>query len=108
VNVICSFISINRIVLLGMTLFVANPAVYADDGQVEIDKARVFPAQRNTTVIHSSNKEVADPNSESSVDLADKQNAPPKDTSLVINGNGGSTNRPAGGNATLRKRFTFD
>ena len=100
--------SINRLILLGMTLFFAYPTVYADDGQVEIDKARVFPVQKNTTVIHSSNKETANPNSESSTDLTDKQKTPPKDTSLVINGNGGSTNRPAGGNATLRKRFTFD
>jgi len=100
--------SINRFILLGMTLFFSYPTVYADDGQVEIDKARVFPVQRNATVIQGSNKDAANPNSESSTDLADKQKTPAKDTSLVINGNGGSTNRPAGGNATLRKRFTFD
>ena len=97
-----------RIILLGVALFFTHLTVYADDGQVEIDKARVFPVQKNTTVIHSSNKDAANPNSESSTDLADKQKPSPKDTSLVINGNGGSTNRPAGGNATLRKRFTFD
>ena len=97
-----------RTASIGLMLVLACQFANANDESVEIDKARVFPVQRNTTVIHSSNKEVADPNSESSADLADKQKAPPKDTSLVINGNGGSTSRPAGGNATLRKRFTFD
>lgn len=100
--------NVMRNILLVSVLFFTHLIVYADDSQVEIDKARVFPVQRNTTVIHSSNKDTANPNSESSTDLADKQKTPPKDTSLVINGNGGSTNRPAGGNATLRKRFTFD
>jgi len=100
--------SIKRINLLGMAIFFTHLTVYAYDGQVEIDKARVFPVQRDTTVIHSSNKEAADPNAESSTAMSDKQKTLPKDTSLVINGNGGSTNRPAGGNATLRKRFTFD
>lgn len=80
----------------------------SSDGSVEIDKARVFPVQRNTTAIQSSNKDTTNLKSESSTDLADKQKSPPKDTSLVINGNGGSTNHPAGGNATLRKRLTFD
>jgi hypothetical protein len=76
--------------------------------EVEIDKARVFPVQRNTTVIHNANQDVADTGSEQASSSADKQKNPPKDTSLQINGNGGSTNRPAGGTATLRKRFTFD
>jgi hypothetical protein len=96
-----------RIILLGLVLSFTHLTAYADD-QIEIDKARVFPVHRNTTVIHSSNKETEDPNVDSSTTMADKQKIPPKDTSLVINGNGGSTNRPAGGNATLRKRFTFD
>ncbi|WP_215315949.1 hypothetical protein [Polynucleobacter sp. MWH-UH2A] len=46
-------------------------------------------------------------NADQASSSTDKQKNP-KDTSLQINGNGGSTNRPAGGNATLRKRFTFD
>ena len=97
-----------RNILLGLVLFFTHLTVYADDGQIEIDKARVFPVQRNTTAIQSSNKDTTNLKSESSTDLADKQKSPPKDTSLVINGNGGSTNRSAGGSATLRRRFTFD
>ena len=97
-----------RTASMGLMLVLACQFASANDESVEIDMARAFPVQRNTTVIHASNKETANPNSESSTDLADKQKTPPKDTSLVINGNGGSTNRPAGGNATLRKRFTFD
>jgi hypothetical protein len=80
----------------------------ASEDPVEIDKARVFPVQRNTTVIHSANKDAADANSDQTYSSADGQKSPTKDTSLQINGNGGSTNRPAGGTATLRKRFTFD
>lgn len=80
----------------------------SSDEPIVIDKVRAFPVQRNATVIHSSNKEAADPSAESSAAMSDKQKTQPKDTSLVINGNGGSTNRPVGGNATLRKRFTFD
>ena len=81
---------------------------HASEEPVEIDKARVFPVQRNTKVIHSANKDFADTNSDQEMSLTDKQKSPQKDTSLQINGNGGSTNRPVGGTATVRKRFTFD
>ena len=91
-----------------LLLFRIVCSAQSSNESTEIDKARVFPVQRNTTVIRSSNKEAADPNADSSTTMLDKQKTPPKDTSLQINGNGGSTNRPAGGNATLRKRFTFD
>lgn len=101
-------ISIIRLVLFGLILSFAYALSYASDDPVEIDKARAFPVQRNTTVIHNSKKEASDSNAESGVGATDKSKTPPKDTSLLINGNGGSTNRPAGGNATLRKRFTFD
>jgi hypothetical protein len=94
--------------LFGLALSLVYLPSHASDDFVEIDKARVFPVQRNTTVIHNSSKEESDTNAQSGFNSADKPKAPPKDTSLQINGNGGSTNRPAGGNATLRKRFTFD
>lgn len=97
-----------RLTLLGLALSLVHLSTHASDDPVEIDKARVFPVQRNTTVIHNSSKEASDSNVESGSSSTDKSKAPPKDTSLLINGNGGSTNRPAGGNATLRKRFTFD
>ena len=63
--------SINRIILLGLTLFFTHLVSYADDSQAEIDKARVFPVQRNTTVIHSSSKEASDPNEQSSTAMSE-------------------------------------
>jgi hypothetical protein len=94
--------------VFGCLIALLNLSAIASEDPVEIDKARVFPVQRNTTVIHNANQDVADTGSEQASSSADKQKNPPKDTSLQINGNGGSTNRPAGGTATLRKRFTFD
>jgi hypothetical protein len=97
-----------RIILLSLALFSLHLPVNASEEPVEIDNARVFPVQRNTTVIHSANKDAADTNTDQVSISTDKQKSPTKDTSLQINGNGGSTNRPAGGTATLRKRFNFD
>jgi hypothetical protein len=97
-----------RIILLSLVLPLLHLPANASEEPVEIDNARVFPVQRNTTVIHSASKDAADTNADQGSSSADKQKNPPKDTSLQINGNGGSTNRPAGGNATLRKRFSFD
>jgi hypothetical protein len=94
--------------LLSLVLSLLHLPAHASEDAVEIDKARVFPVQRNTTVIHSASKDAVDTNADQTSSSTDKQKNPPKDTSLQINGNGGSTNRPAGGNATLRKRFTFD
>lgn len=98
---------LSKFIFLILLLFGSACNAQTSDGSLEMDKAKVFPVQRNTTVIHGPSKEAADPNAESSTAMSDKQKIPAKDTSLVINGNGGSTNRPAGGNATLRKRFTF-
>ncbi|QWD62988.1 hypothetical protein [Polynucleobacter sp. MWH-UH25E] len=97
-----------RIILLSLALFSLHLPANASEEPVEIDKSKVFPVQRNTAVIHSANKDAADTNADQVSSSADKQKSSPKDTSLQINGNGGSTNRPAGGTATLRKRFTFD
>jgi hypothetical protein len=97
-----------RLALFGLALSLVHLPSHASNDSVEIDKARAFPVQRNTAVIHSSSKEASDSNAEYEFSSADKAKTAPKDTSLLINGNGGSTNRPAGGNATLRKRFTFD
>jgi hypothetical protein len=105
--VIFKLMPIIRLIFLGLALLILHVAASATE-EVEIDKARVFPVQKNTTVIHGANKDVADAGSEHASSSADTQKSPPKDTSLQINGNGGSTNRSAGGTATLRKRFTFD
>jgi hypothetical protein len=98
---------LSKFLFLILLLFGSACYAQSSDSSGEMDKARVFPVQRKATVIHSPNKEVTDPNAESLAAMSDKQKILSKDTSLVINGNGGSTNRPAGGNATLRKRFTF-
>jgi hypothetical protein len=83
--------------------------VFADDDMAGIDRARVFPVQKNKTIIHSSSKDDKDASENQLGPSAfSDEKKPPKDTALLINGNGGSTNRSAGGNATLRKRFTFD
>lgn len=97
-----------RLAILGLAFSLLCLPAQASDEPVEIDKARVFPVQKNTTVIHSSNAERSDVNASSPSGSEDQQKPSPKDTSLQIHGNGGSTNRPAGGSATLRKRFTFD
>ncbi len=99
----------NRFVVTAFFLLQAIQFVSANDEVGDIDKARVFPVQKNNTVIHSSSKSEGESNENqalpSSVSASKAQS---KDTSLMINGNGGSNNRAAGGNATVRKRFTFD
>jgi hypothetical protein len=104
-----------RLIQIAVTIFLlsqVNQLVLAADNLEGIDAARAFPVQRNNTVIHNSPKNDGDVNQNSTV-AATATSAPdnkpaPKDTTLNINGNGGSTNRSAGGTATLRKRFTFD
>ena len=99
-----------RITLATLIFLLLSQAIFADDDVVAIDKERVFPTQKNKTVIHDSSKnsETSGDNSTTSPSTANADKRAPKDTSLSINGNGGSTNRAAGGNAVLRKRFTFD
>jgi hypothetical protein len=103
------FIFILSIIFL---LFPVSNSVLAADNLDGIDAARAFPVQRNSTVIHSPSKRDGDINQNSTATTtatSDPDNKPAhKDTTLNINGNGGSTNRPAGGNASLRKRFVFD
>ena len=83
--------------------------VYANDNLVDADKASAIPVQKNSSVVNGASKEDSAANSEQfpSLSQSDAKKAPPKDTSLNLTGNGGSTNRSAGGNAMLRKRFTF-
>ena len=102
----------NRFAVIAFFLLQVIQAVLASDEMGDIDKARVFPIQKNNTVIHSTSKSGEDAN-ENQVSLTSPgyaKGSPRKDTdtSLIINGNGGSSNRSAGGNASLRKRFTFD
>ena len=101
--------SINRIVLFGLLSFTISQLVYANDSAVDADKASVIPVQKNSSVVNGASKEDLAASSEQfpSLSQADVKKAPPKDTSLNLTGNGGSTNRSAGGNAMLRKRFTF-
>lgn len=100
---------INRFKVATFFFFQVIRATSANDEIGDVDKARVFPVQKNNTVIYSSSKNEGDSNENqalpSSVSASKAQS---KDTSLMINGNGGSTNRAAGGNAAVRKRFTFD
>ena len=56
--------------------------------------------QKNPIVEHS---QKADKPSD-----ADPKKPNPKDTTLRIDGNGGSTNRSAGGKAILKQRIPFD
>jgi hypothetical protein len=99
-----------RITATVFFLFKLTQVVLANDEVGGVDKARVFPVQKNNTVIHSASKNEEDANANQTTlpSSSPPNKSPPKDTSLLINGNGGSTNRAAGGNATLRKRFTFD
>ncbi len=86
--------------LYGLTLI--SISAYGDEAPAEIDKARVFPVQKNPIVEHSQKSDKA-----SGAD-ADPKKPNPKDTSLRIDGNGGSTNRSAGGKAILKQRIPFD
>jgi hypothetical protein len=99
-----------RILAAIFFIFQLIQVVLANDELEGIDKARVFPVQKNNTVIHSASKNEEDANANQLTLPASSpaNKSSPKDTSLLINGNGGSTNRAAGGNASLRKRFTFD
>lgn len=99
-----------RALVIPYLIVQAIQPVLASDDLDGIDKARVFPVQKNKTVIHDPAKST-DSASEISGSISyreDINKTPPKDTTLNINGNGGSTSRPAGGGASLRKRFTFD
>ena len=82
------------------TLALLSISAYGDEAPAEIDKARVFPVQKNPIVEHS---QKADKSSD-----ADPKKPNPKDTTLRIDGNGGSTNRSAGGKAILKQRIPFD
>ena len=90
-------------------LCAATQAAVASDDLGEIDKARVFPVQKNS-VPHYSNttSEFSNEYQSTTAPLIEADKKKPKDASLTINGNGGSTNRSAGGNAVLKKRFSFD
>jgi hypothetical protein len=82
------------------TLALLSISAYGDEAPAEIDKARVFPVQKNPIVEHS---QQADKPSD-----ADPKKPNPKDTTLRVDGNGGSTNRSAGGKAILKQRIPFD
>ena len=101
-----------RIIQTLLTIFLlcqVNQAVLAGDNLDSIDTARAFPVQRNNTIINSSSRKDGNVQGDAMSNASTSENKPaPKDMTLNINGNGGSTNRSAGGNATLRKRFTFD
>ena len=100
---------INRIVLCVLLSFPISLLAYDNDSAVDSNKASVIPTQKNSSVVHNAAKDDSTNSSEQfpSLSQADVKKAPPKDTSLNLTGNGGSTNRGAGGNAMLRKRFTF-
>ncbi|MBU3639756.1 hypothetical protein [Polynucleobacter sp. AP-RePozz3-80-G7] len=100
---------INRFKVATFFFFQVIRAASANDEIGDVDKARVFPVQKNNTVIHSASKNEGDTNESQALSFSTPASkTQTKDTSLIINGNGGSTNRAAGGNAALRKRFTFD
>ena len=81
--------------------------VFAADDSTQSDKPSVFPVQKNSSDSGSSTQDGLATNQQfPSLSKADSQK-PPKDTSLNLTGNGGSSNRSAGGNAMLKKRFTF-
>jgi hypothetical protein len=82
------------------TLGLLSISAYGDEAPAEIDKARVFPVQKNPIVEHS---QKADKPSDT-----DPKKPNPKDTTLRVDGNGGSTNRSAGGKAILKQRIPFD
>ena len=82
------------------TLALLSIPAYGDEAPAEIDKARVFPVQKNPIVEHS---QKADKPTD-----ADPKKPSPKDTTLRADGNGGSTNRSAGGKAILKQRIPFD
>ena len=99
----------NKFIVTTFFLLQTIQFVSANDEVGDIDKARVFPVQKNSISQHSnknSNDSDESQMTSSSLMAADKKIS--RDTSLSINGNGGSTNRSAGGNAVLKKRFSFD
>jgi len=100
---------INRIVLYVLLSFPVSLLAYANDSAVDSNKTSVSPTQKNSSVVNNAAKDDSTSNPEQfpSLSQADVKKAPSKDTSLNLTGNGGSTNRGAGGNAMLRKRFTF-
>ena len=99
-----------RTLLISFLIFQVTQPILASDDLDGIDKARVFPIQQNKTVIHdpSKNSDTSSEISGSTSSREDINKTAPKDTTVNFRGNGGSTNRAAGGNANLSKRFTFD
>ncbi|MBU3578266.1 hypothetical protein [Polynucleobacter sp. UK-Kesae-W10] len=89
--------------VFSLTLLAAFCA-YGDESPPVIDQSRVFPVQKNP-IIERSHRQ--DQNKDEAVDGKSKK-SDPKDTKLSIDGNGGSSNRSAGGKATLRQRIPFD
>jgi len=85
-------------------VFLISFPVFGDEPTSTVDRERVFPVQRNPLIVHSEKKEEA---SKGGIEV-DSSKPVPKDTQLNINGNGGSTNRSAGGKATLLKRIPLD
>ena len=80
---------------------------HAADTPPPPDKAGAAPVQKKSTDASATSQDDSRANQPfPSMSNADSQKAP-KDTSLNLTGNGGSSNRSAGGNAMLRKRFTF-
>ena len=82
------------------TLGLLSSSSDGDEAPAEIDKARVFPVQKNPIVEHSQKADKPT--------YADPKKPSPKDTTLRADGNGGSTNRSAGGKAILKQRIPFD
>ena len=99
----------NRFIVTGFFLLQAIQFVSANDEVGDIDKARVFPVQKNSMSKYpNKDSNVSDESQMTSSSLIEADRKTSKDTSLSINGNGGSTNRSAGGSAVLKKRFSFD
>jgi hypothetical protein len=77
---------------------------YGDEPTVGIDQARVFPVQKNPLVEHSQKAN----QSAGAMSDVDQKKQDPKDTKFNLDGNGGSTNRSAGGKAMLKQRIPFN
>jgi hypothetical protein len=81
--------------------------VHAAENPPPLDKPGAASVQKKSTDVSGTSQDDSKANQPfPSMNNADSQKAS-KDTSLNLTGNGGSSNRSAGGNAMLRKRFTF-
>jgi hypothetical protein len=99
--------NIIRISLSTLLTLQISCLVHAADTLPPPDKSGAAPVQKKSTDASATSKDDSRADQPfPSMSSADSQKSP-KDTSLNLTGNGGSSNRSAGGNAMLRKRFTF-